>query len=167
MAAENHNHAAEILESALLDETPEAESASVRTRVRFLNTLIGKMSGMVTDAREAVAQWLATITPQDPRAFLVEAFNRILISRICFDEASGGHRLPRGLTVFKEKGDLLPFEEAKLYGHNWTHALGAYIGTLRGLQQIADLRDFPDILRFLRAGLSRNRGEALIRKHSG
>ena len=40
-AAENHNHAAEILEAAIFEEIPAAEQASVRERVCFLNTVIG------------------------------------------------------------------------------------------------------------------------------
>jgi hypothetical protein len=48
-AAENHNHAAEILEAAVFDEIPAAEQSAVRVRVRFLNTVIGKMSGVIAD----------------------------------------------------------------------------------------------------------------------
>ena len=67
-AAENHNHAAEILEAAVFDEIPAAEKARVRERVRFLNTVIGKMSGVIADAGEAQARHLATVTPgQLPR----------------------------------------------------------------------------------------------------
>ncbi len=46
-AAENHNHAAEILEAAVFDEIPSDEKPAVRERVRFLNTVIGKMSGVL------------------------------------------------------------------------------------------------------------------------
>jgi len=166
-AAENHNHAAEILEAAVFDEIPAAERASVRARVRFLNTVIGKMSGVISDAGEIKAKGLATFTPQEKRAFLVEVFNRILISRVDFGEASGEPRFERGITAFEEKEDLLPFEEAKLYGHNATHALAAYIGALRGLNRIAELRQFPDLLGFLRAAFLQESGEALIRKHAG
>jgi len=166
-AAENHNHAAEILEAAVLDSIPGGEIPSVRARVRFLNTVIGKMSGVVSDAQEVRAQGLTTITPQDRRAFLVEAFNRILISKVCFEAAAGVPPFRRGLTVFEEKENLLPFEEAKLYGHNATHALAAYVGAIRGVHRIADLRKFPDLLHFLRAAFIRESGEALIRKHAG
>ena len=166
-AAENHNHAAEILEAAVFDEIPAAERASVRARVRFLNTVIGKMSGVISDAGEIQAKGLATFAPREKRAFLVEVFNRILISRVDFGEASGEPRFERGITAFEEKDDLLPFEEAKLYGHNATHALAAYIGALRGLNRIAELREFPDLLGFLRAAFLEESGEALIRKHAG
>ena len=66
-----------------------------------------------------------------------------------------------------EKDDLLPFEEAKLYGHNATHALAAYLCALRGLARIADLRQTPDLLAFIRAAFLEESGEALIRKHAG
>ena len=39
----------------------------------------------------------------------------------------------RGITAFIEKDDLLPFEEAKLYGHNAIHALIGYLAHERGL----------------------------------
>jgi mannitol-1-phosphate 5-dehydrogenase len=166
-AAENHNDAAEILEARVFDEIPPREHNAVRPRVRFLSTVIGKMSGVVSDPQEVQVQGLATFTSQDPRAFLVEVFNRILISEIRFEEASGESPFRRGITVFEEKPDLLPFEQAKLYGHNATHAVAAYVGALRGLQRIADLCQFPDILRFLHAAFLQESGEALIRKHAG
>lgn len=166
-AAENHNQAAEILQKAVLDAIPAEVRPAVSARVCFLNTVIGKMSGLVSDDREFQAQGLATITPQASRAFLVEAFNRILISKVCFETLTGASPFRRGIAVFEEKEDLGPFEEAKLYGHNATHALAAYIGAIRGVERIADLRQFPDILRFLRAAFLRESGEALIRKHGG
>jgi mannitol-1-phosphate 5-dehydrogenase len=166
-AAENHNHAAEILQARVLEEIPENERGPVSSRVRFLNTVIGKMSGVVSDADEIKLQNLATITPGAPRAFLVEAFNRILITKIQFAAAAGAPAFQRGIRVFEEKDDLLPFEEAKLYGHNATHALAAYVGAMRGVERIADLRKYPDLLAFLRAAFIRESGEALVRKHAG
>jgi mannitol-1-phosphate 5-dehydrogenase len=166
-AAENHNHAAEILEARVLEEIPENERERVSTRVRFLNTVIGKMSRVVSDADEIRLQGLATITPSGHRAFLVEAFNRILISKIRFAGAGDAPPFQRGIKVFEEKDDLLPFEEAKLYGHNATHALAAYVGAMRGLERIADLSKYPDVFAFLRAAFIEESGEALVRKHAG
>jgi mannitol-1-phosphate 5-dehydrogenase len=166
-AAENHNHAAEILEAAVFDEIPTDEKAPVRRRVRFLNTVIGKMSGVITDEGEARARHLATVTRDSSRVFLVEAFNRILISKANFPPMEGEPRFERGIPTFVEKEDLLPFEEAKLYGHNATHALAAYLGSLRGLGRIADLRQDPDLLGFIRAAFLKESGQALIRKHVG
>ena len=112
-------------------------------------------------------QSLATITPGGRRAFLVEAFNRILISKIRFAGAGEAPPFQRGIKVFEEKDDLLPFEEAKLYGHNATHALAAYVGAMRGVERIADLSKHPDIFAFLRAAFIQESGEALVRKHAG
>jgi mannitol-1-phosphate 5-dehydrogenase len=166
-AAENHNQAAEILESNVLGEIPEDERDAVRFRVRFLNTVIGKMSGVITEPEEIQTQGLARITPGEGRAFLVEAFNRILISKIEFEDMAERTPFHRGIAVFEEKRNLLPFEEAKLYGHNATHALAAYIGAIRGVERIADLREVPGIRPFLRAAFIEESGEALVRKHAG
>jgi mannitol-1-phosphate 5-dehydrogenase len=161
-AAENHNHAAEILAEAVSAAIPPGERAPVSRRVRFLNTVIGKMSGVVTDPAEMRARGLAPITEGLPRAFLVEAFNAILISQVRFP----GPRFQRGIAVFEEKPDLLPFEEAKLYGHNATHALAAYLGAHAGVSHIAGLLHVPGALPFLRAAFIEESGAALIRKHN-
>ncbi|NWG16496.1 MAG: hypothetical protein HXY41_07660 [Chloroflexi bacterium] len=161
-AAENHNHAAEILEAAVMAEIPEAEREAVGNRVRFLNTVIGKMSGVVTEADEIQAAGLMPVTPESPRAFLVEAFNRILISRIHFEPP-----FTRGIAVFEEKDDLLPFEEAKLYGHNATHALAAYLAMACGAARIADLPGVNGVMPYVRAAFLEESGAALIRKHAG
>ncbi len=165
--AENHNRAAEILEEKVRGEIPACERETALSRVRFLNTVIGKMSGTITDQADIKAWGLATVTPGCGRAFLVEAFNRILISRIRFDQREGEPPFRRGIAVFEEKDDLLPFEEAKLYGHNATHALAAYVGAFRGAARISDLRGLPGMPAFLRAAFVEESGESLIRKHAG
>jgi mannitol-1-phosphate 5-dehydrogenase len=161
-AAENHNHAAEILEAAVMGLIPLERHSAVRARVRFLNTVIGKMSQVVVDPDEVQARNLTTITPGYPRAFLVEAFNRILISKVQFPEP-----FERGISVLQEKENLLPFEEAKLYGHNATHAVLGYLGALLGAQRVADLQEKPGMLSFARAAFIDESGAALIRKHAG
>ena len=162
-AAENHNHAAEILAEAVWDEIPGGEQADVRGRVRFLDTVIGKMSGVKSAPEEIQALALAPITPDAPSAFLVEAFNHILISRIDF----GSGRFVRGIDAFEEKDDLLPFEEAKLYGHNAVHALAAYLGGLRGHALIADIREDEELMALLRAAFIQESGGAMVRKYAG
>ena len=161
-AAENHNHAAEILEAAVMDLVPQEQRAAVHSRVRFLNTVIGKMSQVVADPLEVRSRRLTPITSDLSRAFLVEAFNRILISKVHFPESFN-----RGIHVFQEKDDLLPFEEAKLYGHNATHALLGYLGAMLGVQSIADLQDVSGMLSFARKAFIEESGAALIRKHAG
>jgi mannitol-1-phosphate 5-dehydrogenase len=166
-AAENHNHAAEILEKAVLAAVPEGERRAVRSRVRFLNTVIGKMSGVIAEPAEPGEPEPDRVTPYDSRAFLVEAFNRILISGIRFEEVPGEPPYRRGIRVFEEKEDLLPFEEAKLYGHNATHALAAYLALFRGIRRIAALAELPGAVPFLRNAFLEESGESLIRKHRG
>jgi mannitol-1-phosphate 5-dehydrogenase len=161
-AAENHNHAAEILEAAVMSRVPQARQASLHERVRFLDTVIGKMSQVVADPQELQARRLSPITPGFARAFLVEAFNRILIARVRFAEP-----FQRGISVLQEKDDLLPFEEAKLYGHNATHAILGYLGAMLGAQRVADLQDRPGLLPFARRAFIEESGTALIRKHAG
>lgn len=162
-AAENHNQAAEILQDQTWEEIPFQSRARVAGSVRFLNTVIGKMSGTVADHQEIAEGSLVTVTAGDTRAFLVEEFNRILISRVDF--GPGAETFRRGIAVFEEKQDLLPFEEAKLYGHNATHALAAYLAQLKGIGRIADLRRSPALMGFLRDAFLEESGRALISRH--
>jgi mannitol-1-phosphate 5-dehydrogenase len=154
-AAENNNHAAEILTKSLAKYAPPQSLA----RVQAVNTVIGKMSGVITDADSIRKLGLATLTPDLPRAILVEEFNGILISRIHLDGFS------RGIDVFIEKDDLLPFEEAKLYGHNAIHALIGYLADLRGLPTMAAAAGHPDIMAIARRAFLEESGPALIAKY--
>jgi mannitol-1-phosphate/altronate dehydrogenase len=154
--AENNNRAAEILSEQVYPLIP----ASIRKNVQFLNTVIGKMSGVIADAATIERLDLATITPDFPRAILVEEFNRILISRI----RPPGYR--RGIEVFVEKEDLLPFEEAKLYGHNAVHALIAYLADLKGYTVMSQARRDSWIMETARRAFIEESGAALIRRHA-
>jgi mannitol-1-phosphate 5-dehydrogenase len=160
-AAENHNHAAEILQDTCGKQLDEAARAKAGERVQFLNTVIGKMSGVVTDPARIGSDRLAGLTEGASRALLVEEFNRILITRI---------RLPgfdRGIKVFIEKPDLLPFEEAKLYGHNATHALLGYLAQRKGHRFMSDVRDDPALLALAREAFLEESGDAMIARHHG
>jgi mannitol-1-phosphate 5-dehydrogenase len=155
---ENHNHAAEILSQLLEQRLGSAPSAS---RVQVLNTVIGKMSGVVTDAAQIAEQNLIPMAPTAGRAFLVEAFNRILITKIDLP----GFR--RGIEVFEEKQDLLPFEEAKLYGHNATHALIGYLLRAQGGTYMSEAADHAELLLIAREAFLLESGGALCRKYCG
>jgi len=146
---ENHNHAAETLE----------ELVGAHDNVQFLNTVIGKMSGIVTDPQQIADDQLEPMTPGSTRTFLVEQFNRILISEITLPG------FERGIEVFEEKADLLPFEEAKLYGHNATHALLGYLASEQGFQFMSDVPD--ELSTLAHAAFLKESGAALIRKHAG
>jgi mannitol-1-phosphate 5-dehydrogenase len=169
-AAENHNQAAEILEEAvrrrlgrstgILPVIPKSMGGTPMLRVQFLNTVIGKMSQVVTDPEQMAAQGLAPIAPGLDRAFLVEEFNRILVSRTTMPG------FVPGIEVFIEKDDLLPFEEAKLYGHNAIHALLGFIGMLRGYAKMTEIKNDASLMRVARDAFIKESGAALIRKHA-
>lgn len=75
--AENNNYAAEILEKEVngLMDKPAAHF------VQYINTVIGKMSQVVTDPEKIRRMKLKPIAPGLDKAFLVEEFNEILINR--------------------------------------------------------------------------------------
>ncbi len=153
--AENNNRAAEILLGHISQEIHEVRLKEFQV----LNTVIGKMSGVITDQETIERMSLATITPEIPRAVLVEEFNRILVSRVLLK----GYR--RGIDVFVEKGDLLPFEEAKLFGHNAIHALIAYLADIKGYYTIADAGKDAYIMEIARRAFIEESGAALIKRH--
>ena len=165
--AENDNHAAELLEALVLGEIPPAERGPAASCVSFLNTVIGKMSGVVVGDGDIKALSLTPMAPGSDRAFLVEAFNHILISRISFEGDCAARIFRRGMTAFIEKDDLLPFEEAKLFGHNATHALAAYVGALSGANRIAELPAIRGIKEFLRRAFILESGAALVHRYHG
>ena len=154
-AAENHNRAAEILSERLIAEVGADALANTQT----LNTVVGKMSGVITDADTIRRLGLAPLTPDTPRAVLVERFNHILVSRVTLEG------FERGIDVFVEKDDLLPFEEAKLYGHNAIHALIGYLGRLKGLTTMAEAAQHGDIMDVARAAFIDESGASLVKKY--
>jgi len=168
--AENNNHAAEILHDAVRWDRhsclPESTQAGMPAppwggrSCQFLNTVIGKMSQVVTDPNEIARRTLTPIVPDYPRAFLVEAFNRILVSKITLPG------FEPGITAFEEKADLLPFEEAKLYGHNAIHAAFGFLGKSLGVASLADLRHNAKAMSLARQAFVDEIGTALVKKHA-
>ena len=154
--AENHNHAAEILEQAV----SQRWNGPLPPQAQFLNTVIGKMSQVVTDPQEMAERSLAPIAPGIDRAFLVEEFNRILVSKTTIPGFTPGIR------VFIEKDDLLPFEEAKLYGHNAIHALLGFIGMLKGYTKMTELKDDTLLMNVARKAFIQESGAALVPKYA-
>ena len=154
--AENNNHAAEILEKAVSDKN----AALSKRKVQFLNTVIGKMSRVVADPAEISELKLKTIAPGIERAFLVEQFNRIMVSRT---QIAG---FTPGIKVFIEKEDLLPFEEAKLYGHNAIHSLLGFIGALKGARSMTELKDDKVVMQIGRDAFLKESGAALVKKYA-
>jgi mannitol-1-phosphate 5-dehydrogenase len=156
-AAENHNRAAEIL----ADSVAGGMRRPLPPTVRFLNTVIGKMSRVITDRDEMERSGLEPVAPGIGRAFLVERYNRILVSRASIEG------FKPGIEVFMEKDDLLPFEHAKLYGHNAVHALLGFVGAVRGCRRMTEVAADADLMNTGREAFLRECGAPLVRRHGG
>ena len=153
--AENNNNAAEILRRKVQDRMDRLDG-----NMQFLNTVIGKMSQVVSDKDDILDKNLRPITPGFNRAFLVEEFNKILVS-----ECRVKYFTP-GIQVFVEKEDLLPFEEAKLFGHNAVHVLLAFLGSCKGYQKMAEISGDNEIMRIAHDAFINEIGTALVRKYA-
>jgi hypothetical protein len=155
--AENNNFAAKILREQIVRAGPAYDLHDLQC----LNTVVGKMSGVISSPGEMKRLGLAPLVPGFDRCVLVEEFNRIMISRITLP----GFR--RKIRVFEEKDDLLPFEEAKLYGHNAVHALLGYLARLRGHEVMSRIRDDEVLMALGRRVFLEESGAALIARHAG
>ena len=151
-AAENNNRAAEILSKAV--------DTGKNKNVQFLNTVIGKMSRVVTNPDEIAELGLKPVTPGMDRAFLVEEFNKILVAECTLKNFTPG------IDVFVEKKDLLPFEETKLYGHNAIHALLAYVGIIRGYKKMTEIKNDTALMTIAHNAFLHESGRALIKKYA-
>lgn len=162
--AENHRRAAQLLEEAILQELPSPDRDLVRRRARFVDTVIGKMCGVVTDAAQISELRLAPLAPGISAAVLVEEFNHILTSRAT---STGAADIQPGMAALHPVDSLEPFAAAKLFGHNATHALAAYLGRLLGLRLISELRSVPGAMPFLRSAFLEESGRALCSRYAG
>ncbi len=162
LCAENHRNAAALLRDAVLEALEPGDRGQAIERVRFIDTVIGKMSGVISDPAEIRTRSLATVTSTLEAAFLVEEFDRIVVARV--DPAGFLHP---GMSTLREVDDLVPFEDAKLLGHNATHALGAFMGRLLGCSRFVELRDVPGAMAFLRSAFLKESGGTLMARYAG
>lgn len=158
--AENHNHAAEILREEVHTCLAMSLRGDCDIHVQFVNTVIGKMSGVVDDLSCHEGQNLEPLTGDSGKAVLVEQFNRVLIEGIRLADVQ------RGISVFEEKPDLLPFEEAKLYGHNAAHALMGYLACRRQMRYMSEVRG-DELLEFVQHAFLVESGQPLCKRHAG
>jgi len=154
--AENNNFAAEIL----AEEMRKVPGCAGPDSLQPLNTVIGKMSGVISSVQEMDRLGLAPMVPGSAKCVLVEEFNAILVTRISIP----GFR--RGIPVFREKDDLLPFEEAKLFGHNAIHALLGYLAREKGLTVMSGIRSDAALMDMGRKAFLEESGAALTAKHA-
>lgn len=148
-AAENHNRAAEELENAV----------GCFENTCYLNTVIGKMSCIVP-AEEVAARGILALTPEADRGHLVEQFNKILVQSSDQIDA----RMVQGLHA---KPALLPFEEAKLYGHNAVHFWLGLRAQQLGARFMHEVADDTELLEIARRAFVNESGAALCKKWAG
>jgi mannitol-1-phosphate 5-dehydrogenase len=158
--AENDRFAAEKLHDAVIAAIDPAHRTLLGERARFINTVIGKMSGTVTDPMQIERDGLVPFVPGAEYAVLVEQFNRILINKISL----AGFK--RGITTFQEKPVLGPFEEAKLYGHNAAHALLGYLANVENLTFVHEVAG-TELLKLVEKAFLEESGPPLCQRHAG
>jgi mannitol-1-phosphate 5-dehydrogenase len=128
--AENNNYAAEILWDKIIASTSQKKLQHFQP----LNTVIGKMGGVIQDKETISDLGLDLLVTGGTSAILVEKFNSIIVSKVRFKN------FKRGIDVFQEKDSILPFEEAKLFGHNAVHSMLGYLSYLKGYPYMSDIR---------------------------
>lgn len=154
-ASENNNYAAEVLQEKLLKVTDESHLSTFQ----ILNTVIGKMSGVIRDGGLMKQLALTPMAPGFDRAVLVEEFNRILVSKVALPG------MVKGITPFVEKDELLPFEEAKLFGHNAIHSMLGYLGAKKGYQAMSEIRNDDALYALGYRAFMDECGSTMISKH--
>jgi len=60
----------------------------------------------------------------------------------------------------------LPFEEAKLYGHNAIHSLLGFIGAVKGATSMTGLKDDKTVMQIGREAFLKESGAALVKKYA-
>ena len=153
--AENNNYAAEILYHRIISCTSEKKLKQFQT----LNTVIGKMGGVIQDPLTINELGLDLQVPGGQNAILVEEFNNIIVSEVSLKGVK------RGIDVFQEKEDLLPFEEAKLFGHNAVHSMLGFLAYLKGYLFMSDIRNDPTLYQRGEIAFKDECGALLLKKY--
>jgi mannitol-1-phosphate/altronate dehydrogenase len=109
---------------------------------------------------ECARRGIPTLTPTADRGHLVEEFNRILIQS-CDGIAE------RKIEGLYDKVDLLPFEEAKLYGHNAVHFWLGIHAQEKGVQFMHELAGDKNLIAKARRAFVDESGAALCKKWAG
>ena len=155
-AAENDSRAASRLRMACQKYLPNLSEE----KVVFSETVIAKMCSVVIDPIRIDAEELIPIVEEFPKAFLVEAFNQILI------EEKQPHGFIRGLKKFHTKEDLDPFAISKFLGHNAIHALLGYLAKQQGIAYMHEAGKQKDLMDMVRSAFIDEAGAGLCKEFS-
>jgi len=118
------------------------------------------MSGVIQDAKTISELGLDTITEESSSAILVEEFNKIIISKIALPEFT------KGIEVFIEKENLLPFEEAKLFGHNAVHSMLGFLAYLRNYNYMSEIKNDKELWSYGEVAFQNESGAFLQKKYN-
>ena len=152
---ENNNYAAEILHNKIKQYASEEKIKNFQA----MNTVVGKMGGVINDeviVKELDLDWM---TPHSKVAILVEEFNDIIITK---NNLAG---FERGIKIFREKDNLLPFEEAKLFGHNAIHSMLGYLAFLKDYNYMSDIRSDAKLYAYGQEAFENESGKFLLKKY--
>jgi mannitol-1-phosphate 5-dehydrogenase len=155
-AAENNNYAAEILLDKIITHAGENKAKKFQT----LNTVIGKMGGVIQDPLTINELGLELQVPGGKNAILVEEFNNIIVSKVTLKDVK------RGIDVFQEKEDLLPFEEAKLFGHNAVHSMLGFMAFFKGYLFMSDIREDLSLYQYGEIAFREECGALLLKEYN-
>ena len=155
-AAENDSRAASRLRMACQKYLPNLSEE----KVVFSETVIAKMCSVVIDPIRIDAEELIPIVEEFPKAFLVEAFNQILI------EEKQPHGFIRGLKKFHTKEDLDPFAISKFLGHNAIHALLGYLAKQQGIAYMHEAGKQKNLMEMVRSAFIDEAGAGLCKEFS-
>lgn len=155
-AAENDSRAASRLGDSCLKYRPEGFSP----RVCFSETVIAKMCSVVTDPERIQKEGLRPVAQRFSKAFLVEAYDHILIE----EKTPPGFR--RGIERFVAKSDLDPFAQAKFLGHNAIHAMLGYLAKDRGIEFMHEAGADEDLMTKINAAFINESGTGLIKEYA-
>ena len=155
-ACQNKIAAAEALTRAIVSAGGSGEA------FRALDTVISKISRTIKDPDEIAMLGLVPGIAGLAESWLVEAHDNIYISK---PPAGTGfeRRLPRLIEI----DDLLPFEIAKLNGHNAAHSAFAYAGQLLGHKLISDVMGCQPVRALVREALLLETGPVLNMRFGG
>ncbi len=155
-AAENDCRAAERLYENCLKYHPKGFGS----RVCFSETVIAKMCSVVTDAGRIRSEGLQSVTDTSTRAFLVEAFDRILI------ESKTPADFRRGLERFVPKEDLDPFAQTKFLGHNAIHAMLGYLAKDKEIKFMHEVGEDSSLMKKAKEAFLDEAGTGLIKEYA-
>jgi mannitol-1-phosphate 5-dehydrogenase len=155
-AAENDTRAATRLREACLIHFPNLPE----NRIIFSETVIAKMCSVVTDPVRISTEKLNPMVKGFDKAFLVEAFNRILIDK------QVPRNFTRGLNDFLPKCDLEPFAISKFLGHNAMHALLGYLARDEGIAYMHEAGKRQDLMETVRRSFIEEAGVGLRQKYN-